>query len=201
MKEVSYDTYNETASLELANPDTPKNLRGLMIYIVSKVESEKESWKWLQEHKDAGFAVNSVLPATTLGSVLVPKEQPHPSTAGFVRCLCEGTNSQIFDWLKPQWYVDVRDAARLHVAAAVLAGVEGEHIFGWGEPFTWPDVVDNIEKELGQRVPFHVKDKGKDLTRPPRERSTEYLKSLGQDGWISLADSVKANVRSFYAMD
>lgn len=139
-----------------------------MTYNLSKVELERESWRWLQKHKDARFAVNSVLLVTALGPVLAPKKQPQPSTAGFIRCLCEGTNSHIFDWLEPQWYVDVRDAARLHIADAVLAGAEGKRIFGWGEPFTWPGFVDIIEKELFQKVYFHVKDKREDLTRPPR---------------------------------
>ena len=84
---------------------------------------------WMQERgAEAGFALNAILPATCMGPVLAPQAQPCPGTAGFVRQLFGGTDLVAFQWLQPQWFVDVRDAAALHVAGLVL---EGERVFGW----------------------------------------------------------------------
>jgi nucleoside-diphosphate-sugar epimerase len=196
--ELSYDTYDTTAQSALDSPDTPKQARGLFTYVVSKVESEKASWKWLEEHKDAGFALNSVIPGTCFGPVLAPKEQPYPSTAGFVRWMYEGKNAEFIGWLDPQWYSDVRDAARLHVAAAVLGGVEGERVFAFSETYTWPGVAKVIEETTGKKVPIELKDKGVDLSKAPLERSEAYLKRLGVDGWAPFEEAVKLNIKSFY---
>lgn len=65
-----------------------------------------------------------------MGPVLAPQAQPYLSTVRFVRQLFEGTDLAAFQWLQPQWFVDVRNAAALHVAALVLEGLEGERVFG-----------------------------------------------------------------------
>jgi nucleoside-diphosphate-sugar epimerase len=196
--ELGYDTYDTTAQSALDNSDTPKEARGMFTYVVSKVESEKASWKWREEHGDASFVLNSVIPGTCFGPVLAPKEQPYPSTAGFVRFLYEGKNAELFGWLDPQWYSDVRDAARLHVAAAVLGGVEGERIFAFSETFTWPGVAKVIEETTGKKVPIELKDKGVDMSKAPLERSEAYLKRLGMEGWAPFEEAVKLNIKSFY---
>lgn len=195
--ELTYDTYEENAIKLAKDPDTPTDFRGVMCYVAGKVEAEKAAWKWIKDHKDAGFAVNTVLPGTCMGPVLAPKDQEYPTTCGFVRSLYEGTQREIFEWLTPQWYVDVRDAARLHVAAAVLAGVEGERVFAWAEPYTWPGVAKVLESEMGE-VKGKAKEMGQDLSKPPLERSVEHLKRLGFDGFEKFEDSVRANIRSFY---
>lgn len=186
----------------LEKPNSPKEagaLHGpLFTYVASKIASEKASWKWIRDHKDAGFALNSVIPATCIGPVLAPNEQPYPSTAGFVRCLYEGKNAEMFGWLDPQWFVDLRDSARLHVAAAVLKGIEGERVFAWAETYTWPRVAKILEETMGTKVPIELKDKGVDLSKPPLERSEAYLKRMGLEGWESFEEAVKLNIKSFY---
>ncbi|KAF2711914.1 NAD(P)-binding protein [Pleomassaria siparia CBS 279.74] len=196
--DVSYDTYDTFAQEALDSPDTPIETKGLFTYVVSKIESEKASWKWIGEHKDAGFALNSVMPATCMGPVLAPQDQPYPSTAGFIRSLYEGKNAELFAWLDPQWFVDVRDAARMHVAAAVLKGLEGERVYAWAERYTWPGVAKVIEETMGEKVPIELQDKGVDMTNPPLEKSVQYLKRLGLEGWEPFEESVRLNIRSFY---
>lgn len=197
LTEGSYDTFAEQT---LANPNTPAGFRPLMTYVVSKKRSEQESWKWKKGHPDCGFAINVIMPATCIGPVLSPENQAYPSTAGFVRSLYEGKGQEIFDWLEPQWYVDVRDAALLHVAGTVLAGVESQRIFGYAETYTWPGIADALEREMGiEKVPIVLKDRGRDLSNPlPKDRSEGYLKRLGQPGWMPFEESVKANIRSYY---
>ncbi|KAF2119515.1 hypothetical protein BDV96DRAFT_596227 [Lophiotrema nucula] len=195
---LTYDTYNDLALKMLSDQNTPKEARGILTYVAGKVEAEKESWKWIASHKDAGFIVNTVIPGTCIGPVLAPEDQSYPTTAGYVRSVYEGTQQEVFQWLDPQWYVDVRDAARLHVAAVALAGVEGERVFALAETYTWPGVQKVIEEEMGKKCPVEMKEKGEDLSTVPLEKSTAYLKRLGLEGWEKFERSVRANIRSFY---
>ena len=85
---------------------------------------------WMREHgAEAGFALNAHLVGNMPGLVLAPWVQPYPERG--VHQLFEGTDLAVFQWLQPQWFVDVRDAAALHVAALVLEGLEGERVFRW----------------------------------------------------------------------
>jgi len=199
-KQLMADTYDDYAASLLADPALPKEYRGLMTYVESKKRAEQESWKWYQaQRQSCGFVLNAVIPSTCMGPVLDPEHQAYPSTVGFVRSLYEGKNAQLFDWLEPQWYSDVRDAARLHVAGAVLEGVESERIFGYAEPYTWTGVAEVLEREMGSKVPIEVKDRGRDLTTTAmRDVSVGYLKRLGLEGWVKFEESVKENIRSFY---
>ncbi|KAF1955013.1 NAD dependent epimerase/dehydratase [Byssothecium circinans] len=196
-KELTHESYDTHAAQD---PNTPKEFRGLVSYVASKTRAEQEGWAWFKENVDCGFTLNTVNPDTCMGPVLSPKDQAYPSTVGFIRSLYEGKNAELFDWLEPQWFVDVRDAARLHVAGAILNGVEGERIFGYAETFTWPGVAKVVEQEMGQKVPIQLKDKGEDLTTAPaqREKSVQLLNRLGRNGWVPFEESVRANIRCFY---
>ncbi|KAF2638797.1 NAD(P)-binding protein [Massarina eburnea CBS 473.64] len=198
--ELTAESYDTFASKALENPDTPKEFRGLMTYVVTKLRSEQEAWKWWKENSTCGFTLNTVMPATCMGPVLSPDNQSYPSTVGFVRSLYEGKNAELFEWLDPQWFVDVRDAARLHVAGAVLGGVEGERIFAFSEKYTWTGVAAVLEKEMGSKVPVQLKDKGTDMTtvKGGRERAEELLRRLGRHDWVKCEVSVRENIRCFY---
>ncbi|KAF2261394.1 NAD(P)-binding protein [Lojkania enalia] len=191
-------TYNTTAEIALRDPNTPKEARPVLTYVAAKTRAEQEAWAWARENRDAGFDVNTVLPATCIGPVLAPTDQQYPTTAGYVRSLYEGVNAEVFEWLDPQWYVDVRDAARLHVAAAVLEGVESERIFAWAEPYTWVGVAKVLEETMGRKVPIMLRDRGEDLTKPPMERSVGLLKRLQCEGYERFEVSVRENIRSYY---
>lgn len=80
----------------------------------------------------------------------------------------------MFQWLQPQWFVDVHDAAAPHVAALVLDGLEGERVFGRTEPYTWTGVVKVMEKLYSGRAIAQLEDKGEDLSEPPREGARSF---------------------------
>jgi nucleoside-diphosphate-sugar epimerase len=196
--ELTTETYDTYATDALADPKLPAEFRGVMTYTASKMRAEQESWKWFKQNPDCGFVLNTVLPSTCMGPVLAPNDQLYPSTAGYVRNLYEGKNAEFFDWLEPQWFVDVRDAARLHVAGAVLQRVEGERLFGFAEHYTWVGVKEVLEKEMAGKVPIQLKDRGEDMTSAPTERSVEVLGWLGVSGWVPFEESVRKTIRSFY---
>jgi hypothetical protein len=131
-----------------------------------------------------------------MGPVVAPQAQPYPSTAGFVRQLFEGTDLVAFQWLHPHWFVDVRDAAALHVAALVLEGLEGERVLG--EP----------SRIRGQRLlrlwrscilgawlrSWRIRGR---IWASRQGRDEEPLRGLEGRGWIGFEESVRANVRAF----
>lgn len=197
---ITSATYNDAAGIALKDPNTPDAFRPVLNYCEAKKQTEQFTWKWLKEHPDAGFTVNSVIPGTCIGPVLSAEHQAFPSTVGFVRSLYEGLNKELFDWMEPQWYVDVRDAARLHIAAAVFDGVEGERVFAYAERYTWVGVKEVLESEMGKKVPIDVKGRGEDISElvGVQEKSEALLGRLGQKGWVKFDDSVRETIRAFY---
>lgn len=194
----SYDTVAEKT---LSSPDAahlPAGYKGVLYYTLSKVRSEQESWSWHASHPDCGFALNTVLPSTVLGPVLDPKAQPYPSTGGFIRKMYENENADVVKMLPPHWFVDARDTAKLHVAAAVLKGVEGERIYSWAQAFTWPQAKTILEKVMGESLAIEIPDKGEELATRDGKRPLELLSRMGQRNWVGLEDTIKDNIRSFY---
>jgi nucleoside-diphosphate-sugar epimerase len=200
--ELTTETYNTETEIALSDPDTPKEARGLLTYATAKVKGEQESWKWWAEHGKeggVGFVLNTIQPSTCIGEVLAPKEQPYPSTAGFVRSLYDGDRAFLFEWLEPQWFIDVTDAACLHIAATILDGIEEERVFGYTEPYTWVEVQKVLEDEMGRKCGASATEKGRDLSKPtkPMERSSEIFERMGRT-WKGFDGAVRRNIRSYY---
>lgn len=97
--------------------------------------------------------------------------------------------------------MDVRDVARLHVAALVYADVESERLFALAEPFNWTKVYTILRKAYPDRkIPDDIPDEKLALaTIHPRtfQRSVELLKRFGREGFISLEETIKANAESY----
>lgn len=197
--DITEDQYEESATKALSNPETPKDFWALMGYVQSKIAGEQACWKYVQETPGCGFVLNTVIPATCMGPVIAPAEQQYPSTAGFIRTLHECQGQELFDVIEPQWYVDVRDQARLHLAGAVLDGVEHRRIFAWAGTYTWIGVADALEKETGKRTTIRLADKGEDITKVlAKEKAEGYLKRLGVSDWVPFEQSVRECIRSYY---
>ena len=101
----------------------------------------------------------------------------------------------MFQWLQPQWFVDVRDAAALHVAALMLEGLEGERAFRWASRIRGRGL---LRLWKSRTLGAQLEGKGEDLSELPRERGEELLRKLEGRGWIGFGEPVRANVKSFY---
>ncbi|KAF1984864.1 NAD(P)-binding protein [Aulographum hederae CBS 113979] len=192
----SWNTQAVTDAWDLEKEKHPANL-----YAASKVEAEKTLWKYVEEKKP-DFVVNVVLPSTVLGGILAPKYQGIPSTAGFVQQCFNAKKKEdlgfVLTFCLPQWFVDVADTGRLHLAALVDPNCKSERIFGYAETYNWDKVVDVIKKidPKGE----HVGDlgQGKDLSEcKAAKRGEEILKECFGKGWTGLEDSVEENIKSF----
>lgn len=93
------------------------------------------------------------------------------------------------------WFVDVVDASRLHVAALINPTVKSERIFAYSETYNWSAILDILRNAYPERSwPENIPDEAKNLsTIEGRDRSVELLKALGRDRYVTLEESVKAN--------
>ncbi|KAK3060941.1 hypothetical protein LTS18_007361 [Coniosporium uncinatum] len=171
------------------------------IYSASKAEAERAAWKWVEERKP-GFVLNTVLPSTTFGGILSPENQGVPSTAGFIRMFWQAQKAEdvgmAMMMVKPGWFVDVVDAARLHVAGLADEGVQDERLYGFAHEFIWDDVLKvmrEMEPEGTFLGDFGMERDGVEVRT--RERAEVVLKECFGTGWTSLKDSVTRNVESF----
>lgn len=97
-----------------------------------------------------------------------------------------------------EYFVDVQDVGRLHVAAVLLGKVRSERIFAFAARYNW-DAVLGILRELEPRRTFPDNFSGGEDPNEiqPRYKAEGYLRDLGRPGWTSLEESVRNMVVQF----
>ncbi|KAH6649402.1 hypothetical protein F5144DRAFT_521739 [Chaetomium tenue] len=163
---IDTNTWNDEASREAWGPPPYGPERSFAVYATSKMQVEKEAWKWHAERKP-GFVLN-----TTIGQYLTQM---------------------------PDFFVDVQDNARLHVAALIHPGVLGERIFAYAQPYTWRGIQRTIQGLYPDRAfSGDIEDAELDASHiVPAPRAEVLLKDMGRPGWTDLKESVKINVDDF----
>lgn len=94
-----------------------------------------------------------------------------------------------------EYFIDVKDCARLHVVGLLDPSVKDQRIFGLAQQFNWTDVLTILRKtHPQQQLPKNPENEGRDYTEViPRDKAEKLLKDFyGQPGWTSLEDSLKA---------
>ncbi|KAF4774619.1 NAD dependent epimerase/dehydratase [Colletotrichum scovillei] len=196
--EVNSDSWN-TESVEIAWREAPYHpQRAWHIYAASKVEAEMAVWKFYHENirRRYDLIVSSVLPGTNFGRAVDAANQGHSSTSSFIESLWNGTHVDRLASIPPQYFVDVEDNARLHVAAAVLPNVRSERIFAWAEPFNFDTVLDILRTHYPEKTfvdNFHHY-RELSVVSQPQSRAVELLRQLGREGFVPLKQSVLLNV-------
>jgi hypothetical protein len=101
--------------------------------------------------------------------------------------------------LKTEWFVDVRDDARVHVAALLDPTVRSERLFAFAAPFNWTDIFGIMRKLRPQNsnIPTGPENEARDLSDiKPSARAEQLIKSFfGRTGWTSLEESLEAGIR------
>ena len=135
-----------------------------------------------------------VLPNMNWGRIISISNQGYPSTARFPVELYKGNVEPCLE-CEPQWYVDVADTARLHVAALIRTDTVGERIFAFAEPFNWNDILAKYRQIFPEKkFVDDVEGQGRDLSKIPNQRAEELLKGLGRKGWASMEESLRNNL-------
>ncbi|OTA80867.1 hypothetical protein M434DRAFT_216980 [Hypoxylon sp. CO27-5] len=194
---IDSNTWNESAVEEAyAPPPYDDARREEVVYYASKTKSEQAAWKWVQEHKPS-FTLNTVLPSANLGPPIDVAHQGYRSTIEWVETTFKkGESLQLKDFkaMRPQYYINVRDAAALHVAALVYPDVTGERLFAFASPFNLNDILRVLKKSYPKhKFADEIPGLGRYESKVANGRAEELLKRLTGHGWISLEDSIKAN--------
>ncbi|KAJ6516919.1 NAD-P-binding protein [Mycena vitilis] len=187
---VTEDTWNESVVEEArTNPKAD----GFILYSASKTEAEKAVWKFVEDTKPH-FQVATVLPNMTLGPILHPDGEGS-STAAWLAKFIRSSDKGILSF-PPQWYINVVDAARLHVAALTDPLCNGKRYFGFAAPFNWNDILAILRKQNpGRTFIEDIPDLGRDLSEVPNQVAETLLKKHYQTGFTSLEETVKENSR------
>jgi hypothetical protein len=96
-----------------------------------------------------------------------------------------------------EWYVNVDDTARLHVAALLSISIADERIFAFAKPFTWNEVL-AILRELYPFKTFadDIPDVQLSNMKVPTDRGAQLLRDVfGREGWTGLRETVAENVK------
>lgn len=94
-----------------------------------------------------------------------------------------------------EYYIDVEDTGRLHVAAAIFEHVKDQRIFGFAGRFSWDAILDILRKTAPKRkFPDNFSGGSDPNEIQPRDKAEQLLRDLGRPGWVSLEESVLANI-------
>ncbi|KAJ5084038.1 hypothetical protein NUU61_008617 [Penicillium alfredii] len=194
---IDGNTWNDAAVRDAWDENTPEEHKGLAVYSASKIEGERQSWKWIETHRSQ-FTFNTVLPSFTVGRILHP--EIFGSTMGWVRQLLKG-DSTTFGRFHEQWYVDVEDVTRLFVIGLLDPEVKSERIFAFADQSTWTDTVARLRQlrpgntRISSPSPNGVRDRG-DV--PPRERAQSLLRGFyGQAGFASVREALAKDIEGW----
>ncbi|KAF2138215.1 uncharacterized protein K452DRAFT_290798 [Aplosporella prunicola CBS 121167] len=195
-KLITRDTWNDE-SVQATKVDAPYPPELAMhTYAASKTLAEQAIWKFYNENQERrpDLVVNTVLPNMNFGKSLDYTNQGAPSTSKIIEALWYGVDLDRAAQFGPQYFVDVQDVARLHVAAVIHPGVKGERIFGYAERFNHDAVLDILRKQNPERefVPNFLSGTDRSVIEL-RGRAEQLLQELGRPGFTSMEDSVWMN--------
>lgn len=198
---VTAEDWNEEAVKDAWAPPPYEPSRAFQVYAASKTQAEQALWKWCREQgktERPDLVVNAVLPNANIGTVLDPKLQGFRSTAGAFKLMWDGNLEVHIAVIMPQYYIDVQDDARLHLAALLLNDVQNERIFAFAGVFDYNTELAAFRKaDPHRKLPDDVKDPPKHLVKVPNERAEELLKRVARKGWTSFDDSIALMVKSY----
>ncbi|KAF2102727.1 NAD(P)-binding protein [Rhizodiscina lignyota] len=197
---ITEETWNiETVQAAWAPPPYDSS-RSFVVYGASKTQAEQEIWRWYRGHRAErpDFVVNAILPNMNMGQVLDVKSQGIPSTAGFIKLIWDGQLDLLRSMLPPQYYIEVQDDARIHVAALLLPDVKDERIFAFADTFDYDQLLAAFRKVApNHSFPADVKDGSADLAKVPNGRALELLKRVGRKEWVTLDQAMASMVQSY----
>ena len=188
---LAKDAYNEEYIRLAYDKDFQDPAKMYFVYAAAKAKSEQAAWKYYAEKKPS-YSLNQVLPAANFGPAVSFKHQGLPSTGGWPKQLYDGDISQI-QYVPAQYFIDVRDNAKLHVAGLLDPETNEQRLFAFAEPYNWNKVLAEFRKIWPQRKFVEDLEGLKtDESVPPTESALQSLKNAyGMDGWTSLETSLK----------
>jgi len=143
------------------------------------------------------FSVNAVLPPLTIGRPFNPADGVYTTSTWLSELFKGDFNAPIIYFLSPGgWFVDVADAAVIHVAALLDSKTNGQRLWASGQS---PVHINEILRIWREAFPNHTLPPDFDFPASPhqtidREASTALLERYAGRQWTPLKDSLIANV-------
>lgn len=202
--EINSSTYNTTSIDLAAKPWDGQGdpfARRLHVYGAAKARGEQACFSWVRKHKPA-FDFNTVLPDVIFGAPVSPENLGFRSSAGIFQSFLKGQPHALFIF-PSQWYVDVEDAALLHLAALTLDDVHNERLLGFAGQYSWTQILEILHRRFPQLsdVPQLVDEPAVDCGKVDNVRSLEVLMRLKGDGFTSLEETIVKAVNAIIEND
>ncbi|EMC93230.1 hypothetical protein BAUCODRAFT_76019 [Baudoinia panamericana UAMH 10762] len=198
-EDVTSDSWN-MASFRTAWEPPPYEIdRAWAVFASSKMQTEQAVWRWYNQREwRVNFALNTVLPSMLWGKVLDMQAQGIRSTVAELK-LIYGGNAAATAWIPPQYFVDVQDAALLHVAALLLPDIKGQRLFAAESPYNINSLLQLLRGLYPDRVfEGDVSDHGADLSVFKEAPKAEaLLKRMGKQGWTDIETSIGRSCEAF----
>lgn len=204
--DVGEDSWNEESlkkAYDLPESDPAKTYH---IYAASKTLGEQAAWKFYTQEKP-GFVLNAILPNTNFGPMLDPDIG---STALLLKKAFQGDMRALNslpartspsphhfyltcapNYFFPEWFVDVRDTAMLHVLALTSPKLAsgGARVWAVAATYHTDEILQTFRRLYPERsFPADTGSTRRDLSRVDNRRGTELLGK-----WRSLEEALKAN--------
>jgi len=157
------------------------------VYAASKVLSERAVWAYATAHaaRRPDIVVNTVLPESNAGPPVIDQGGWNTSLRSFTAEFHGGAHVRSY----PKHFVDVRDDARLHVAALLHPDVKSERVFAFAEAKNAERVCEVLGRAFPERRFDLPGGMGEDLSViEGKERAEGLLRWLGREGWIGLEE-------------
>ncbi|KAJ6500234.1 NAD-P-binding protein [Mycena vitilis] len=184
---ITEDTWNESA---VAEANVNSNPNPVVLYAASKTEAEKAVWQVVERTKPP-FQVSAVLPNMNFGPIL--GDVNRSSSGSFMARLARGEDFDL-SIVPPQWFINVVDTARLHVAALIDPSCNGKRIFAFAATYNWNDVLAILRKQNPERKFMEdVPGLGRDLSQVPNQAAEALLQKHYQKGFTGLEETVREN--------
>jgi len=171
--------------------------KSFFVYIAAKTEVERAAWKWIEAEKPS-FQFNAVLPTAVFGEAINPNSRDASSTRAVNTIVKTGDASELLQFMSsPQYFVDVKDVARIHVAALVEPDVQNERLLAVSAPYSLNELMGYLRSfPKNSKIPKDFEGYSDvPIVQVDTTRSTELLKRQGRTGWVSLKDSLWEQVK------
>jgi len=183
---ITKDSWND-AVLEKIRTGKPT---GYDVYAASKTEAERALWKAVKE-TNPPFQVATVLPNANFGHRV---RATGNSTGDWLSAAYEGKENFLAT-MPPQYFINVRDDAKLHVIALADTECNGERVFAFAAPYTWNSLLAVLRKLEPGKDFGEEKEMGEDRSViVPKERAEELLRKHYGHGFTGWEETIKEGI-------
>lgn len=163
----------------------------LVIWAAAKAFAERAVWQFVSDQKST-FQMSSVIPNMNFGPPV--GNLPLSSTGKSIPDLLSNeANPDLY--FPTQHFVNVRDCAKLHVAALLDPSQAGKRIFACAAPYDWNDVLHILgELRPDANIRDDFEDLGIDLSVLLNQAAEDLLQQWYGHGWIRLHETVRQSI-------